>query len=210
MATGLFIVLEGIDGSGKTVQALKLSEWVFSNYKGVDSVLLTREPTHSKFGMELRQRLPSTDNPESSKERFQELFTLDREEHVDSIIAPALEKKSIVIGDRYKYSTIAYQSAQGVSTQRIIDDNAGFPIPAITLILNLPVDVGLARTQQRGKPLEIFEKKDFLEKVKALYAKMPQLLPKEKITLINANQSVEHVHADVVNAVKPMLDAALK
>lgn len=209
---GLFIAVEGLDGSGKSTQAMKLVEFIFSKYKKIDSILLTHEPTHSKFGAEISQRLSEANRDPSShsKERMLELFVLDREDHVDTMIAPALSQKAVVICDRYKYSTIAYQSAQGVPIAHAIEENAGFPIPDITLLFNISIENAVARLEKTGKELDKFEKAAFLEKVKDQYLKLPALLAREKIVLINANATVDQVHADVVRAVSPLLDAIIK
>ncbi len=209
VSKGLFIVCEGIDGCGKTTQAQLLVNWIFSNYKVVDSILLTREPTKSKYGLELSQRLREMKSFEENKERLLELFVLDREQHVDNQIIPLLEQKAIIICDRYKYSTIAYQAAQGIPVARTIDDNAGFPIPDLVLIFNASVDNCVKRTHGK-QGMDTFEKKDFLERVKANYATLPKLLPKEKFHIINANASIEQVHQDVLKEIKPLLDSISK
>ncbi len=209
---GLFIALEGIDGCGKTTQAAKLVEWIFSSFKQVDALVLTREPSQSKFTKEIHQRLSvkNTDAGSNTKERMLELFVLDRNEHVNKIITPNLNQKAMVICDRYKYSTIAYQSSQGVPLAHVIDENDVFPIPDLTLIFNANVDNCIARMEKSGKEMDKFEKSSFLEKVKGQYLKLPELLPKEKFHVINANQSVEQIHADVVKVVKPLVELMLK
>ena len=209
---GLFIVADGIDGCGKSSQALKLADWIFSNYKKIDTIVLTHEPTHSKFGLEIASRLSRSSKDESatSKERLLELFVLDREQHVNDIIAPALEKKCVVICERYKYSTIAYQSAQGVPIAHAIEENGGFPVPDIAFIFNASVENCVSRLEKSGKMLDKFEKSSFLEKVKEQYLKLPALLSKEKIQIINANKSIEMVHDDVIKAIRPLVEEMVK
>lgn len=207
MIKGLFIVLEGIDGCGKTTIATKLSEWLFNYSKKIDSVVLTREPCNSKFGKELSERLKKKESPEEGKERLLELFVLDREYHVDTVIVPALNGKNIVICDRYKYSNMVYQSVQGIPFQRIVEENVIFPKPDLTLIFNVSSEEAMNRLSSSGKELvDKFEKQDFLEKVRVQYVQLPQLLPKEKFVIINANQSIELVFEDVKKVVKPLVD----
>lgn len=212
MSKGLFIVFEGIDGGGKTTQVNLLLSWIFSTYKGVDSIILTREPANSKFTQEIRERESMKNNDPSSmaKDRMLELFVLDREDHVNRIIAPNLEKKCVVISDRYKHSTIAYQSAQGVPIQFAISENDGFPVPDITLLFNISVEKAMERMEKSGKQMVKWEKAPFLEKVKEQYLKLPGLLPKERIQVINANQTTELIHEDIKRAVKPLLDEVVK
>lgn len=207
---GLFIVTEGIDGSGKTTQASLLAQWIFGNYKRVNTIVLTHEPSNTKYTKEIYERLHSGDPNQTPKDRMLELYVLDREEHVNEIIAPSLAKGMMVICDRYKYSTIAYQSAQGVMTSHAISENGGFPIPDLTIFFNVNPETTVERMKKMGKPVDVFEKKEFLEKVKAQYLKLPSLLPNEKILVINANQSIEDVHADVTKAVKPLIEQWLK
>ncbi|MEK6902977.1 MAG: dTMP kinase [archaeon] len=209
---GLFIAFEGIDGSGKTVQVHKLTEWIFAHYRRVDTIVVTHEPTDSKFTKEIHERasLKNTDDRSMPKERLLELFVLDRSEHVDNIIIPNLEKKAVVLCDRYKYSTIAYQSAQGVPIAHAISENEEFPTPDLTFIFNVSAEKAVERLQKQGKELDKFIKIPFLEKVKEQYLKLPGLLPKEKIQIINANQTIEQIHDDVKRAVKPLLDEIVK
>lgn len=207
---GLFIVTEGIDGSGKTTQASMLARWIFDNHKKVNTIVLTHEPSDTKFTKEIYERLHSGDVNQTPKERMLELYVLDREEHVDTIIAPALTKGQLVICDRYKYSTIAYQSAQGILTSHAIAENNPFPVPDLVLLFNVNPETTVERMKNAGKRVDVFEKREFLDKVKEQYLKLPGLLPKEKFHVINANQSIELVHEDVKNAVKSMLDEYIK
>ncbi len=209
VSKGLFIVCEGMDGCGKTTQAHLLVNWIFSTYKSVDALLLTREPTKSKFGIELSKRLREMKTVDENKERLMELFILDRAHHVDNYIVPMLNQKAVIICDRYKYSTIVYQAVQGIPTARLIEDNADFPAPDVTLIFNTSVENCMQRLNARGIT-DRFENAEFLEKIKLGYAKLPSLFPKDKFVIINGNQSLEQVHKDVQSAIKPLLDAVSK
>ncbi|MBM3281976.1 MAG: dTMP kinase [Candidatus Diapherotrites archaeon] len=209
---GLFIVFEGIDGCGKTTQVSKLVDWIFSTYKKVDSIVLTREPSQSTFTKEIHERLSlKNSNPAAaSKERLLELFVLDREEHVDKIITPSLNKNAVVICDRYKYSTIAYQAAQGIPMAHAIDENDSFPIPDMVLIFNATPETCVERMNKSGKEMDAFEKTAFLEKVRANYIKLPALLPKETFHVINANQSIDQIHLDVIKVIRPLVERLVK
>ncbi|QQR92340.1 MAG: dTMP kinase [Candidatus Iainarchaeum archaeon] len=210
VSKGLFIVCEGMEGTGKSTQSIKLAQWLFDYSKSIDSVVLTREYTNSRFAQEIRRRLKEMHNPDENRERLMELYVLDREYHVDNMIVPNLAKNAIVVSDRYKHSTICYQGAQGVATTRLVEENNGFPIPDITIVFNASVDTVMSRLQSRKADEQIFEHREFLEKVKENYARLPQLLPKEKIVFINANQTPEQVHEDVIKAVKPLVDAIIR
>ncbi|MFH0970760.1 MAG: dTMP kinase [Candidatus Diapherotrites archaeon] len=209
---GIFIVVEGIDGSGKTTQAQLLTNWIFSNYKTIDTVVLTREPSNTRFTKEIHERLSQKNKETISmlKDRMLELYVLDREEHVDTLIAPLLSQKHVVVCDRYKYSTIAYQSSQGILTSHAIRVNAGFPIPDIVLFFNASPESCVERMEKSGKIMDKFEKKEFLEKVKSQYLQLPHLLPNENILIIDANRPIAEIHADVIKAVKIILDDFVK
>ncbi|MEK6820789.1 MAG: dTMP kinase [archaeon] len=206
---GFFIAVEGIDGSGKTTQAHLLAGWIFDQYRKSDSVVLTREPSATKFTKEIHETLNASraDAASVPKDRILELFILDREEHVDKVIAPSIHAGRIVVCDRYKYSTIAYQSAQGILSSELVSKNAGFPIPDVVLVFNADPETCVKRMASSRKNLDAFEKQSFLEKVKKQYVNLPRLLPNEKFIFIDANQSIEKTHQDAIAAVKSYLDA---
>ena len=209
MIKGLFVAFEGIDGCGKSTIAKEIIDWIFFYSKKIDAIVLTREPTSSKFGKQISEKLKSDNSSEEGKERLLEWFVLDREQHVDNVIVPSLQSKSIVLCDRYKYSTIAYQTAQGIPFQKTVDANDNFPKPDVTLIFNVSSEEAMKRLDNGRNEIDKFEKQEFLEKVRTQYAKLPQLLPKEKFVIINANQTVEQVLEDTKKALKPFIDERL-
>ena len=210
VSKGLFIVCEGMEGTGKTTQSIKLAQWLFDYSKSVDTVVLTREYTNSRFAQEIRRRLKEMHDVQESKERLMELYVLDREYHVDNVIIPNLSRNAIVVSDRYKHSTICYQGAQGVPLSRLVDENNGFPVPDVTLVFNASVDTVMQRLHTRQDTEQIFEHKEFLEKVKANYMQLPQLLPKENIVYINANQPIDAMHQDTIKVIKPLVDKIIR
>lgn len=163
---GLFFVIEGGEGSGKSVQAALLADRLRSLGR---SVLLTREPGGTTVGEAIREILlhhPLT----AMAELF--LFAADRAEHVAIAIAPALDEGKIVICDRFAGSTVAYQGfGMGVDREVIghINDWATGPRkPDLSIILDVPVEVGLARIGSTGRPNDCIEKRDrdFHERVR--------------------------------------------
>ena len=162
---GKFLVLEGIDGSGKSEQARRLAAWL--EQRG-HRVVSTREPTDGPFGR--RYRAWARGEFEATPEQVLELFLEDRREHVKSVVLPALERGELVVCDRYKHSTLAYQAAQGLDRARLreIFDTPEFPAPDLVLWLRVPVATALARMGASAK--ERFERAEFLERVDAEYA----------------------------------------
>ena len=132
---GLLIVFEGLDGAGKTTQLGLLYDHLLE--QGQDVVRL-REPTDGPWGQKLRQLMVhGRDNVTPATEL--EWFLNDRREHVDQRIRPALDRKQIVLLDRYYFSTMAYQGALGYDPQDIRARNEAFaPPPDLLLLLNLP------------------------------------------------------------------------
>lgn len=105
-----------------------------------------------------------------SPEEELETFIKDRQEHVDELIHPALEKGSIVIVDRYFYSTAAYQGPRGLSVSDILAVNEAFaPVPDLLVHLDVPPRVGLIRIQLRGDRANHFEREEYLEEAAAIF-----------------------------------------
>jgi len=158
MKTGKLIVLEGADGSGKSTHARLLAEYLEGKGK---EVVVTQEPTKGFIGQAIRMILSG--KIRVSPETLTLLFTADRAEHVDKVIKPALESGKIVISDRYYYSTVAYQSVQGVNDQWISQLNSFVPDPDLVIVLEVASEKALSRMSHREK--EVFEVLNFQKKV---------------------------------------------
>lgn len=157
----MFIVLEGIDGCGKTTQAALLAEWL--TIQGYN-VHLTAEPSEGKIGKFIREEILSG-KQKTEPETLALLFTADRYEHLVSEIMPALSEGKIVVCERYYYSTIAYQAAQGVDKTWLFEINKFAAKPNLVIFLDINPKKALSR-KQGG---EIFENQKFLEKVYTHY-----------------------------------------
>jgi dTMP kinase len=169
MAKGLFIVIEGIDGTGKSTQAKRLAEW-FRN-QGRD-VVLSREPTDGPWGAKVRA---SAATGRLAPEEELEYFLNDRRQHVDELINPAIAAGKVVILDRYYFSTMAYQSARGFDPSEIRARNEAFaPIPDLLLILDLDIDLALNRIGARGDTANEFEKRENLEHCRNVFLSLSQ------------------------------------
>ena len=158
---GLFIVFEGIDGSGKTTQITRLANYIRAQNKYQD-ILLTREPTWR--ANELRRKLQDDANAFSDGEQMARLFIENRKKHYVEQIKPALEQRTIVLCDRYAMSTCAYQTAQSVPIDTLLElhEDAGTGTPDMTLYVDVLREVAVERMLRRGAAPEKFEKdKDF-------------------------------------------------
>lgn len=161
------MVLEGIDGAGKTEQTRRLVAWL--RERG-ERVLETREPTDGKWGQ--RYRAWACGQADVEPEEVLRFFVEDRREHVSSVIRPALEAGAVVVCDRYVASTLAYQAAQGLDPGLVRErmEAERFPEPDLVLWLRLPVDQALARLGPNAG--ERFERAAFLGRVDAEYARL--------------------------------------
>ncbi len=164
MSRGLFIVIEGIDGTGKSTQAARLSEWFRERGR---EVVLSREPTAGPWGRKVRE---SAATGRLSPEDELEYFLNDRRQHVDELIGPSLAAGKVVILDRYYFSTMAYQGARGFDPLEIRRKNEAFaPRPDLLLILDLEVDAALERIGARGDTANEFEQRENLERCREIF-----------------------------------------
>jgi len=190
---GLFIVFEGIDGTGKSTQlhllAEKLRQLGFA-------VVATREPTSGPYGQKIRELF--VDRGTASREEELALFIADRDQHVKEVIAPALADGCVVICDRYYLSTVAYQGANGMDPEVILKKNEDFPIPDLAIILEIDPSHGIKRIRkQRNEHPNTFEGEENLRKVADIFALMEQ----DYIERINGADSIENVQRYVFEAV---------
>ena len=168
---GKFIVIEGADGTGKSTHAKLLGEYLRS--RDYD-VVNTAEPTSGPIGQKIRKVLSG--KMEVSPEELTLLFTNDRKEHVKNVIEPALKEEKIVVCERYFYSTIAYQSVQGVDPIRIQKLNSFATIPDLAILLEIPPKEALDRMHREK---EVFEVLDFQKKVQTLLVGFANGVPKK-------------------------------
>ena len=198
LTKGILIVLEGIDGSGKSTQALALLKALReAGYPAVDF----REPSDSRWGRIIREKaaLPDSLTPEEELD----LFVEDRRWNVEHNLGPALSDRKVVVLDRYYFSTMAYQGAKGIDPQRIRVQNESFAaMPDLVLILDIEAGGGLERISGRGKQDLLFEREDYLVKVRNIF----QSLEGDMFFHLDARRSPEDVAADVQAIVFDYLD----
>ena len=206
---GKFIVVEGVDFTGKTTQVKKISEFFSQNNI---SHILTREPGGTKVGEVVRDLVLETKADELSKEAVLLLFMSSRAENIAKIIKPALESGKHVICDRFLASTIVYQGVlSGFNTSDILNAHKNFNYnlyPDLTILLDAKTEVLMERKETNGSlrhnnkfdylPQETFTKlrNAFLEtaKIKELNTKV-----------ISAEQNTEEVFAEIKNIISNYL-----
>lgn len=185
---GLLIVIEGIDGSGKTTQAALLAQHF--GQLGYTCVM-SKEPTIRKWGSILRK---TAAEGRLTREKEREYFLLDRREHVAEVIAPALAEGHVVILDRYFYSTAAYQSTAAHEVSPIIAANESFaPTPDRLFILDVDPATGIDRIRKRGDLPNAFESEGQLTHARNVFRDISTAYS----ALIDGNQSVPEIHAEI-------------
>ena len=163
-APGWLVVVEGIDGAGKSTVVRRLAECC--NARGLPCVT-SAEPTRGPWGMKLRQSM--TEGRLSLEEELG-LFLKDRAEHVERLIRPSLAAGKVVLLDRYYLSTAAYQGARGAEPEMILEMNERFaPRPDLVLLLDFDPDGGLARIRARGDAPNTFEVAEQLRTVRNIF-----------------------------------------
>ena len=198
-AKGVFIAFEGGEGIGKSTQSQLLKEWL--EQEG-EKVVLSREPGGSDLGIEIRKILLSHSTGEISPRAEALLYAADRAHHVYSVIRPALAQGEVVISDRYFDSSIAYQGAGRVlepgEVARISRWATESLFPTLTIIIDLPPQIGLARLKSKDR-LES-QPIDFHERVRQEFLQLAALDP-ERYVIIDGNQSIEETHTAIISRV---------
>lgn len=160
---GVLVNLEGIDGCGKSTQSKLLLEKLEGEG---EKVIILKEPTKRPHGQKLWDVLHG--KRKATNEEILELFVLDRIQHVEEKIQPALDDGTVILMDRYYYSSMAYQVAGGIDVEEIRKKHVFAPKPDVVLIFDLPVSVALERVKGHSDADE-FEKEEHLEKVREAY-----------------------------------------
>ena len=194
----MLIVLEGIDGCGKSTQVSLLVDKLRSI--GIDTLKL-REPTDGPHGLKLRSIL--NEKIKASDDEILRLFVADRKQHVSEKIEPALADGKTVVMDRYYHSTMAYQSASGSSIEQIRADNSFAPEPDMVLILDIPVRDGIKRVLKDGSA-DRFEKEDYLNRVREQYLKLKD---EPNVCFVDATLSVQEVQSNIWSFVENAMES---
>ncbi len=195
---GKFIVIEGMDGSGKTVQ-IKLLSGSLKN-KNIQ-IVETKNPTNGRIGTLIREHhLKNHTVPLADAL----MFAADRAEQVETIIKPSIEQGNVVISDRYYHSNLVYQSNQGIPFSWLKQINKFFPKPDLTIILDIELISALKRINSNRGQKEKFENDKFLKSIRKKYLQLPKKL-KENFVLIDGDREIEKVHMDIVKEVEKIL-----
>ena len=206
---GKFIVIEGIDGSGKTTQINQLSQWLIGTdlIPENNQLVITREPGGTKLGKSIRSLLLDT-SKENSPDSITELllYAADRAQHVNEIIRPSLNQGDWVISDRFCGSTLAYQGyGRKLNIQLIkhLEDIATQHIsPDITFLLDITVDESIKRRSNRKDDRIEQEGRDFLSNVSLGFK---ELSKERNWKTISAMKSKEEIIYEIKSEIRKLI-----
>ena len=193
---GLFIVLEGIDGAGKTTIAYKLVEYFRS--RGYNTIY-TYEPYTSLYVEVLKK------NYNEFRDAYLDALTYaaDRLIHLKTVIIPHLKKRGVVICDRYFYSSVAYQAAQGAPIDWIIEVNKYMLKPDLAIYLDVDPETGLQRRKRFKSRFPEYESLEFLRRVREVYI---ELVNKGFLVLVDARRDIDTVYHSVLQIIKDRIN----
>jgi dTMP kinase len=205
---GVFVCLEGGEGSGKSTQSRLLREALEAEGFGV---LLTFEPGDTAVGKELRRIVldPATGTLSDRCEAL--LYAADKAEHVDTVVRPALERGEVVITDRYVDSTLAYQGAGRSLDVAEVEEVARWATgdlrPHLTVVLDLEPSAGLGRFEGRDR-IE-GESLEFHQRVREAFAAMAAASP-EHYLVVDARAPIAEIHTAIMARLRPLLTQAVR
>jgi dTMP kinase len=204
--TGLFITLEGGDGSGKTTQMAALADWLQGQGR---TVVQTREPGGTDLGVELREIILHRRGYIAPRAEAL-LYAADRAHHIATLVRPALERGEVVLQDRYLDSSVAYQGAGRVLDPAEVRQVSLWAteglLPHLTVLLDLDPAVGRARldtSRTRYDRLEA-EQLEFHERVRAAYRALADAEP-ERFLVLDATRPVDELQASIRDRVSALL-----
>ncbi|MBD9512242.1 dTMP kinase [Pseudomonas sp. PDM22] len=205
--TGLFITLEGPEGAGKSTNREYLAERL--RERGIE-VQLTREPGGTPLAERIRELLLDPSDEQMAVDTELLLVFAARAQHIAQVIRPALERGAVVLCDRFTDATYAYQGGgRGLPVERIAQLESfvqGSLRPDLTLVFDLPVEIGLSRAAARGR-LDRFEQEDraFFEAVRNTYLGRAHAEP-GRYHVLDAAQSLAEVQRDLDKLLPALLE----
>lgn len=193
---GKFIVIEGLDGSGKSSQVEFLVQYLKDRGK---EVLFRSEPTSDlPVGKKIRQVLRKEIVATSME--LQKMYVEDRTQHLSEKVIPALKDGKYVVCSRYAFSTIAYGTAAGLNTKMLMELNDHFLLPDATIVISVSPKECIKRIEARGEGKELFDKEQRLVKADVIYQNLPQMY--ENVFIINGEKPVLEVFEQIKKVIE--------
>lgn len=200
---GLFLVLEGIDGSGTTSQKARLLGWLAARGRAAHG---TAEPSTGPVGKLVRTMLAADGEP-VDPHALALLFAADRRDHLAREIVPHLTAGAVVVCDRYVLSSLTYQTAAGVPREVVAEANRGVRTPDLTLLLDVPGHVAAERRQRRAGTVEIYDDAAVQERVAATYRREAEALiaAGQPVRILDGSGTMEEVEQALREAILPLI-----
>ena len=204
---GRFITIEGTEGVGKTTNIAFIKQWLDDNEI---SFVSTREPGGTPLAEEIRQLLLSNRDEQVCSKAELLLMFAGRAQHIDQVITPQLANGNWVLCDRFTDATYAYQGAgrkMGYELIASLEEMVqGSMRPDLTLLLDVPVELGLERAGKRSEPDRFeLEKTDFFNRVRQAYLTMAKKNP-QRYKIIDASKDLEDVQQQIFNTLNNFLE----
>ena len=209
MARGIFITMEGPDGSGKSTQIELLKK--FLEEEGYDT-LITREPGGTEISEAIRKIILNKDYVAMSPVTEMLLYASARAQLIAELVGPTLEEGKAVISDRFVDSSLVYQGiARGIGIEKVYEVNRlaiGEYMPDVTFLLDLPAEVGISRKKDQ-KELDRMELEslEFHKNVAEGYRKMGRRFP-DRITTIDATLPIDEISSLIKESVRDILKSS--
>ena len=193
---GIFICIEGLDGSGKTTHAHRLVRNL--QKRGIDAVYTT-EPSRGELGIFIRETILE------GKKRVPRvvealLFAVDRVEHFENDVKPALKEGKVVVSDRCVYSSLAYQGAAGLDLEWIEEINRFALPPDLALYIDVPPEVVVKRIRRKKSVMERLETQRRVQKVYMKFVENGKLMP------LNGDRKKGEVEQNILNVILEFLE----
>lgn len=209
-----FITFEGIEGSGKSTQIKLVAEYL--SRENIP-LIVTQEPSGTDIGRKIGSILFNREHNNMCAETEMFLFCAARAQHVREIIIPALKQNKVVLCDRFSDATYAYQGAgRGLDDKfiKLINDYSSMHLkPDLTLLFDLPVEIGLHRANKRNdnikesSAIDRFEKEnmDFHKRIRESYLSLLKNEP-GRFRLIDANRDIDTIQKEVRGHISNFID----
>ena len=199
-----FVVFEGIDGSGKTIQIELLKK--YTKEKGIKDIVFTLEPTPFGQWSEKIKEITHGQPDKVSAKDLQLLYILDRKDHITEFIEPNLKEGKKIFCDRYFLSTLAYGSLDKNLHwktlwnfhKEIIGDS--FILPSKIIFFDVPAEIAVERIKNRGGKITIFESLDKLREIRENYLSIGKNF--EEFEIVDSSKTPEEVFQTLLNSIK--------
>ena len=210
---GIFITFEGGEGSGKSTQIQKLKKNILGFISDVE-IVISREPGGTEVAEQIREILVNGAADKLSVRTETLLMIAARAEHIDRVILPAIKRGAIVLCDRFKDSSIVYQGIANNIPNGEIDKIHAFALktcePDLTILIDVPAEIGIKRALDRNENNQRFERKGelFHKKIRDGYLKIASSQP-DRIKIIDGSQTIEKISDEIFQLVSPILQSSL-